>query len=208
MTSLTRIGCCATTFGAASPCSTGMASSTTCLLKVREIPAALRTVADFPNLRFVVDHIAKPNIAANARSPWSELMDGFKAHRGHVWCKLSGMAEEADWASWTPEQLSPFVRPRPRYLRAGSLHVWIELAGLSVGGRLSANQGGVGTMPVRPCGGRAREGDGRFGDRRLPLEDSGEVAGEIGSRAGARKETAAGAGEPRRRSWLTQANRG
>ncbi len=79
------------------------------LLKVREIPAALRTVADFPNLRFVVDHIAKPNIAANARSPWSELMDGFKAHRGHVWCKLSGMAEEADWASWTPEQLQPFV---------------------------------------------------------------------------------------------------
>ena len=79
------------------------------LLKVREIPAALRTVSDFPNLRFVVDHIAKPNIAANAVSPWSELMDGFKAHRGHVWCKLSGMAEEADWASWTPEQLQPFV---------------------------------------------------------------------------------------------------
>ena len=79
------------------------------LLKVREIPAALRTVADFPNLRFVVDHIAKPNIAANAVSPWSELMGGFKAHRGHVWCKLSGMAEEANWASWTPEQLQPFV---------------------------------------------------------------------------------------------------
>jgi L-fuconolactonase len=79
------------------------------LLKVREIPAALRTVADFPNLRFVVDHIAKPNIAANAVSPWSELMGGFKAHRGHVWCKLSGMAEEANWASWTSEQLQPFV---------------------------------------------------------------------------------------------------
>jgi L-fuconolactonase len=79
------------------------------LLKVREIPAALRTVADFPNLRFVVDHIAKPNIAADAVSPWSELMGGFKAHRGHVWCKLSGMAEEANWASWTPEQLQPFV---------------------------------------------------------------------------------------------------
>jgi L-fuconolactonase len=79
------------------------------LLKVREIPAALRTVADFPNLRFVVDHIAKPNIGANAISPWSELMGGFKAHRGHVWCKLSGMPEEANWASWTPEQLQPFV---------------------------------------------------------------------------------------------------
>jgi L-fuconolactonase len=79
------------------------------LLKVHEIPAALRTVADFPKLRFVIDHIAKPNIAANAMSPWAELMDGFKAHRGHVWCKLSGMAEEANWSSWTPEQLAPFV---------------------------------------------------------------------------------------------------
>jgi L-fuconolactonase len=79
------------------------------LLKVREIPAALRTVADFPTLRFVIDHIAKPNIAASAISPWAELMGGFKAHRSHVWCKLSGMAEEADWGSWTPEQLKPFV---------------------------------------------------------------------------------------------------
>jgi L-fuconolactonase len=79
------------------------------LLKVREIPAALRTVADFPTLRFVVDHIAKPNIAANAMSPWAGLIAGFKAHRDHVWSKLSGMAEEADWASWTPEQLTPYV---------------------------------------------------------------------------------------------------
>jgi len=79
------------------------------LLKVREIPAALRTVGDFPTLRFVIDHIAKPNIGANSMSPWAELMGGFKAHRGHVWCKLSGMAEEADWASWTPQQLAPFV---------------------------------------------------------------------------------------------------
>jgi len=79
------------------------------LLRVREIPAALRTVADFPTLRFVIDHIAKPNIGANSMSPWAELMGGFKAHRGHVWCKLSGMAEEADWASWTPAQLAPFV---------------------------------------------------------------------------------------------------
>jgi L-fuconolactonase len=79
------------------------------LLKVREIPSALRTVADFPDLRFVVDHIAKPNIGAHAMSPWSELMAGFKAHRAHVWCKLSGMPEEADWVSWTPEQLKPYV---------------------------------------------------------------------------------------------------
>jgi predicted TIM-barrel fold metal-dependent hydrolase len=79
------------------------------LIRLRELPAAVRTVADFPDLRFVVDHIGKPNIAANAMSPWSELMTGFKDHRNHVWCKLSGMAEESEWRSWTPAQLAPFV---------------------------------------------------------------------------------------------------
>jgi len=79
------------------------------LLKSRDIPAALRTVADFSDARFVVDHIAKPNIREGAMVPWVRLMEGFRPHRGHVWCKLSGMAEEADWQAWTPDQLRPYV---------------------------------------------------------------------------------------------------
>jgi L-fuconolactonase len=79
------------------------------LLRTREIPAAVRTVADFPSLRFVVDYIAKPNIKARAMSPWAELIGDFAAHRDHVWCKLSGMAEEADWASWAADDLKPCV---------------------------------------------------------------------------------------------------
>jgi L-fuconolactonase len=69
----------------------------------------VRTVAAFPSLRFVVDHIAKPNIRARALSPWAELLGGFASDRDHVWCKLSGMAEEADWTSWRPDDLKPFV---------------------------------------------------------------------------------------------------
>jgi L-fuconolactonase len=79
------------------------------LLRTREIPAAARTVADFPTLRFVVDHIAKPDVKARAMSPWAELIGDFAAHRDHVWCKLSGMAEDADWASWAADDLKPFV---------------------------------------------------------------------------------------------------
>jgi predicted TIM-barrel fold metal-dependent hydrolase len=66
------------------------------LLHVREIPAALRPVADFPKMRFVVDHIAKPDIRNRAFEPWASLMRGFQANRHHVWCKLSGMVTEAD----------------------------------------------------------------------------------------------------------------
>ena len=80
------------------------------LLRPRELPAALQTVQTFPGLRFVVDHIAKPDIAARVVEPWSTLMGGFAAHRGHVWCKLSGMTTEADLQRWTDADLAVFVQ--------------------------------------------------------------------------------------------------
>jgi L-fuconolactonase len=73
------------------------------------LPAMLRTVADFPGLRFVLDHIAKPDIKGAVREPWTTLMRGFAPHRDHVWCKLSGMITEADWDRWSPGDLKPYV---------------------------------------------------------------------------------------------------
>ncbi|KAB0675991.1 amidohydrolase family protein [Aureimonas leprariae] len=77
--------------------------------KVRHLPAVLRTVADFPNLRFVLDHIAKPDIAHGGFEPWAAPMREFAPHRDHVWCKLSGMVTEADWANWRLADLKPYV---------------------------------------------------------------------------------------------------
>ncbi|MCW6507113.1 amidohydrolase family protein [Lichenifustis flavocetrariae] len=79
------------------------------VIKPPQLPAALRTVADFPHLRFVLDHIAKPDIKAGAFAPWAELVRQFEPHRDHVWCKLSGMITEADWQNWTPQILKPYV---------------------------------------------------------------------------------------------------
>jgi L-fuconolactonase len=79
------------------------------VIKPPQLPAALRTVADFPQLRFVVDHIAKPDIKAGAFRAWADLIRGFGRHREHVWCKLSGMVTEADWHLWTPANLRPYV---------------------------------------------------------------------------------------------------
>lgn len=73
------------------------------------LPAMLQTVADFPRLRFVLDHIAKPDIKDAVREPWTTLMRGFRPHRDHVWCKLSGMITEADWRHWSPQDLRPYV---------------------------------------------------------------------------------------------------
>lgn len=78
------------------------------LIRPRELPAALETVRALPGLRFVIDHIAKPEIANNGFDRWAVLMQPFSAEP-HVWCKLSGMVTEADWQSWTPDQIAPYI---------------------------------------------------------------------------------------------------
>ena len=78
------------------------------LVRAREIPAATDAVRRFPELRFVLDHIAKPRIAAGQDDPWMLGMPTLAAEP-NVSVKLSGMVTEADWASWTPDDLRPFV---------------------------------------------------------------------------------------------------
>jgi L-fuconolactonase len=79
------------------------------LVRTRELPAAVELVSDFPDMRFVLDHIAKPRIAAGPRDlEWEQAMAPL-AERQNVACKLSGMMTEADWNTWTPDQLQPYV---------------------------------------------------------------------------------------------------
>jgi L-fuconolactonase len=78
------------------------------LVRPRELPAAVATARALPDMRFVVDHIAKPPIASGEIDDWSALMEPFRS-LPHVSCKLSGMITEADWANWTPDDLRPYV---------------------------------------------------------------------------------------------------
>ncbi len=78
------------------------------LIRPRELPASLETVRRFPDLRFVIEHIAKPDIAHREMEVWSAGMAPF-ADRPNVWCKLSGMVTEADLARWTPADFAPYV---------------------------------------------------------------------------------------------------
>jgi L-fuconolactonase len=78
------------------------------LVRARELPAAIDTVAALPGLEFVLDHIAKPRIAEGKDSAWQEHMPSLAA-LPNVAVKLSGMVTEANWASWTPADLRPFV---------------------------------------------------------------------------------------------------
>jgi len=79
------------------------------LVRTRELPAALETVRRFPDLRFVIDHIAKPSIRdGRDTAAWAKAMAPF-SDLAHVGVKLSGMVTEADWARWRPQDLAPYV---------------------------------------------------------------------------------------------------
>lgn len=75
-------------------------------------PPQLATIPTFvdryPNQVFILDHFAKPYIRARELEPWrSQLRE--LARRPNVYCKVSGLATEADWQAWQPAQLAPYL---------------------------------------------------------------------------------------------------
>jgi len=78
------------------------------LIYPRHLKAAATLVSRFPSQRFVLDHLAKPDIRRQAIDDWREDLRGL-ARFPHVCCKLSGMVTEADWHGWTPDHLRPYI---------------------------------------------------------------------------------------------------
>lgn len=78
------------------------------LIYERHLPQSIRFVDMHPNQIFVLDHIAKPRIKDGAISPWRENMLQL-AKRPNLYCKVSGIATEADWSTWTDAQLAPYL---------------------------------------------------------------------------------------------------
>jgi L-fuconolactonase len=73
----------------------------------QQLPAATATAAALPELRFVLDHLGKPPIAAGSVEPWAGQVRALAACP-NVSCKLSGMVTEATWRTWTVEDLRPY----------------------------------------------------------------------------------------------------
>ena len=78
------------------------------LLYPRQLPAAIELVTHFPNQKFVLDHCAKPIIKTCQFEPWATHIREL-AKFPHVCCKLSGLVTEADWHSWQPADLRPYL---------------------------------------------------------------------------------------------------
>jgi L-fuconolactonase len=78
------------------------------LIYPRHLGVAAEFVSRFKEQRFVVDHLAKPNIRDGELDMWERGIRALAAFP-HVFCKVSGLVTEADWTRWTPEQLRPYL---------------------------------------------------------------------------------------------------
>jgi len=78
-------------------------------LKHHQLPETIELVRRCPEVRFVLDHCAKPDIAARLREPWRGEMAGMAA-LPNVVCKISGLVTEADWDDRDGEALLWYAR--------------------------------------------------------------------------------------------------
>lgn len=78
------------------------------LLRPHHLPLVPRVAERAPELRLVIDHIAKPSIASRSMEGWA---DGMRraAEIPQVSCKLSGMITEAG-ERWAASDLRPYVQ--------------------------------------------------------------------------------------------------
>ena len=78
------------------------------LIYPEQLPAAVELVAHFPEQKFAIDHIAKPDIKARSRAGWAVMIQNIAA-KPNVYCKLSGLVTEADWKNWKKEDFWPYL---------------------------------------------------------------------------------------------------
>ncbi|GAA2648200.1 amidohydrolase family protein [Paractinoplanes durhamensis] len=78
------------------------------VIQADQLPAAARCARALPAVRFVLDHLGKPPIRGSGFTSWAAgLVD--LAACPNVTAKLSGLTTEADWGSWSVDELRPYV---------------------------------------------------------------------------------------------------
>lgn len=74
----------------------------------KQLPAVIRLVEACPQTNFILDHMAKPNIAAKEFSPWQDNLTQLTTFP-NVACKISGLLTEASHQTWQINDLTPYI---------------------------------------------------------------------------------------------------
>lgn len=90
------------------------------LFYVKHLHHVPELVKQLPELPMVIDHLAKPRIREQITDDW---LPHFRAAAScpDIVCKLSGMITEANWESWKPSDLKPYVQAALDYFGPGRL---------------------------------------------------------------------------------------
>ena len=78
------------------------------LIYPKQLEDTIELVSKFPKQKFIVDHCAKPNIKEVEIAIWKkniEKLSNFK----NVACKISGLTTEANWNTWTENDIKPYL---------------------------------------------------------------------------------------------------
>ncbi|WGQ07553.1 amidohydrolase family protein [Pedobacter gandavensis] len=78
------------------------------LIFPHQLKYATALAAQFPNQRFVLNHLAKPNIKEGLIEEWKQDIIEL-AKQKNVSCKVSGMVTEADWKKWKVKDFTPYL---------------------------------------------------------------------------------------------------
>ncbi len=78
------------------------------LVFARQLPAAIELVKAFPDQKFVLDHLAKPQFSKGLDKEWQSNIAALGKYP-NVFCKLSGMVTETDDFKWKKSDFIPFL---------------------------------------------------------------------------------------------------
>jgi len=79
------------------------------LIRPRHYNATLQCVTANPNQAFMLDHIAKPPIKSQEFDDWALFIEKLSAFP-NVYCKVSGLATEADWTGWRLDHFTQYIK--------------------------------------------------------------------------------------------------
>jgi len=78
------------------------------LIYRRQLGSAAELAGRLPSQRFVLDHLAKPDLRSGEIDEWERDIRRLAA-QPNVFAKLSGLVTEASWAQWTSDQIRPYL---------------------------------------------------------------------------------------------------
>ncbi len=129
-----------------------------------QLPAVIETVAALGDVRFVLDHGGKPDIANGVLEPWARQIAEL-SRLPNIAVKLSGLVTEAEHKAWTRRPAPALRGGNRRRVRPGEDNVGLGLASVPAGGELWGRAGDSrefceDDVNCRPGGGVWRHGAG------------------------------------------------